>query len=435
MHTNDISNSQYTATDVRKSMYSFQKTITNTFILFFSCVLYLSSLTTYSWSNENEVTSTINENKTNGNYSKKDLLKHLQKRINLLETCRFKIEIKHECNPYYAITAFSPDPGLLIKFQKDKPELLEQLKGNSPLVINQTKELFAHDEKIKFIRSGEQIRQGKFPIELGKYYQLDVTNTKKSVSYFDFNWSNGMKSGHINNHTFCAGVLDHDTLPIRSWIAPGAAHISRDFDVRSFNFSESSLKKGNENTVELYHNNGSETVTCDPSRGYVVTNWKITGSSNEPTRILDISYSYDQQHEIWVPEKWNHILFMQDQVVGLSSSSTVVEYELNPTFKDDEFDFSFPVGTVVSDMNPTAKGYDQSTSSANYLIKNDDQIRPIYGNEKFMSYEKLKNTEPGEVPAGPSGESKDNHNYSLLFLANSLFISLGVLLFILKKRK
>ncbi|MCR4413500.1 MAG: hypothetical protein NUV77_13850 [Thermoguttaceae bacterium] len=91
----------------------------------------------------------------------------------------------------------------------------------------------------------------------------------------------------------------------------------------------------------------------DAGRDWIILRY-LLGASDKPTRQVDISYTLDKVHG-WVPARWKYVALRRDPPeVELQIEGSVSRYEINVEIPKTEFEFDFPVGTVVRDLNTDA---------------------------------------------------------------------------------
>jgi hypothetical protein len=124
----------------------------------------------------------------------------------------------------------------------------------------------------------------------------------------------------------------------------------------------------------------------------------------------------------WAPKAWETLSFHQQtgEVVE-RSRARVTRHELNPNVATDDFDFEFPVGTMVRNLK----------TKETYIVREDDNRLVTRAEmEASASYEKLRSTETGEAVG-------KRHNSSWIYVAAAItaFVMAAILMTIVWRGK
>jgi len=139
----------------------------------------------------------------------------------------------------------------------------------------------------------------------------------------------------------------------------------------------------------------------DPAKDYSLVRFILAS----PEAIgLQQDCIYERSDEgCWVPVEWTTTRFDIKGIPTSINHARVSEYKINPTFAKDEFDITFPPGTVVSDSRPRVKPQrnpHERARTADYLVKEDGSEQVITPDERQASYEQILKTESGEATTG-----------------------------------
>jgi hypothetical protein len=284
-----------------------------------------------------------------------------RKRLSSIKSAHFAIETTHICKPYFAARKMS-SPTEMATLVALPDEEIKQLQS-APLITYVGKaELLVDGMRVRFTQSGQRLRG--FPSRIENLFRLSVTDGVVSKAFFDKSESRSYPSGFILNTTKCGSILYSYMLPVRAWAGQGRDDFCKEISRTPFGI-KTIQNTGLDRIVSL--NNGSGVGRFRADRDFSLVKWDGNGELGETS--IEIENRRDEATGLWVPSRWQTIVYMQDGSIGQSSISQVTHYEINPEFSDTDFQFEFPPGSRVSDSRPTADGYDEKRGTSSYVIK------------------------------------------------------------------
>ena len=196
--------------------------------------------------------------------------------------------------------------------------------------------------------------EGERPIgsKLGRQDYVSAYNGEVSKSLTHPNADFNHPSGHIYRMKRCEATSTFYAAPILwTYALLEQAVTSIDLDKLTLSSREGVIGDRNciilEQKSEEYTFGGDQAFWVDPSKDYAIVRHTI-GTGDHVAAQLDCTYRFDPE-DGWVPSRWTTRRFRGDGTPRTTGKTEVVEYEINPKFKSDEFEITFPAGTVVSD--------------------------------------------------------------------------------------
>jgi len=133
-------------------------------------------------------------------------------------------------------------------------------------------------------------------------------------------------------------------------------------------------------------------IWVDPAQEFVIR--RIISDGNRVRRQLDISYDRDSEERIF-PAQWRDTGMTPTGSILKTSTSAVVSHTFSPEVQPSDFQFAFPVGTLVFD--------DRDSSGEQYIVLPKEEKRIVLDAEidAGITEDVLKVTETGEPLKGP----------------------------------
>jgi hypothetical protein len=138
---------------------------------------------------------------------------------------------------------------------------------------------------------------------------------------------------------------------------------------------------------------GSYSAWVDPGRDFLIARHSYEFRGKTLVR-LDVRYR-QQPGAGWVPEEWNEVYMDDEGKLRTSVKSKLLEATINPELPPEEFEVTFPPGTLVLDF----------VEHREYLVRADGSERKILEEEKSAPYERLAATDTGGAVDGPHRRS------------------------------
>ncbi|MAT16269.1 MAG: hypothetical protein CMJ46_13480 [Planctomyces sp.] len=277
----------------------------------------------------------------------------LQEREQKLTSCRFKIEVTTESSPALiarnlARSAATRNVARRVEeFQRaltDKEALkkLPPIRTQNRIVVRFAEGRYWTD------KVGEEVVELD-PVTIQESRQVDSAD---GSSTFDFRA--GLRGlpypiGFIREQQVDHLPRQFELLPVLAWFRPSEGIDQESLPLEQFSVDEDANVK--DGILAFCTPSRASQVHFDPSRDYVVTSYIEGGRRNSVRSELNIEYEFDQQYSVWVPVKWILRNFDEGDP-WLVSTYKVTAYEINPTFTEQDFQFTFPPGTEWRDERP-----------------------------------------------------------------------------------
>ena len=117
-------------------------------------------------------------------------------------------------------------------------------------------------------------------------------------------------------------------------------------------------------------------LCADPDRDCVITHYALSVASKELV-TADLTYIQSAEHG-WVPKAWRIVELDRQGRMCQTTTAVVKEWQINTPIAAEEFELTFPVGTVVRDFRKAAD--DGETFS--YEVLEDGQTRVVKPGER-----------------------------------------------------
>lgn len=90
-------------------------------------------------------------------------------------------------------------------------------------------------------------------------------------------------------------------------------------------------------------------IWVDPSRAFAILRYVY--HQEAPIVRFDMSYEQEKESQQWVPKAWKYITLKSNGAPRLSATGKMDEYSINAQIPSTDFEFTFPVGTWVTESN------------------------------------------------------------------------------------
>jgi hypothetical protein len=133
-------------------------------------------------------------------------------------------------------------------------------------------------------------------------------------------------------------------------------------------------------------------LTVDPDYDFAIVRYVLKNRGRLRVQV-DISYRRDDESGFPVPTGWTSTSLSGTGEVRSAAVATVTHCTLNPRLEPDEFEITFPHGTLVDDR----------IANQEYIIREDGTNRRVTSAElrAGIPVERLLETEPGEAIQQP----------------------------------
>lgn len=165
-------------------------------------------------------------------------------------------------------------------------------------------------------------------------------------------------SGMVSKNPHEFAMITADARPVLMIYRAMTEHLS-DIQFDRLSLVSTQRRIGDVQCIVLRQNGShgipiSNEYWLDPSRDYLPTQM-ITFVEQKPRTRIQIDYETDSEYG-WVPAKWK---LTQTNEIGdlvVSIKATVIQYEINTPVDPNEFQITFPKGTLVEDRRRGGEG-------------------------------------------------------------------------------
>lgn len=279
--------------------------------------------------------------------------------------------------------------------------------------------------------------QGERPMgsRLGRADRSSAYNGEVSKSFTDSNARFKYPTGHIYKMEQCEATSVFYTHPLR-WTYALFEQAVSGINLDKLTLSTRQGVIDDQECLILEQKSeftfgGDEAFWIDPSKDYSIVRYTV-GTGDQVAAQIDCTYQFDPEHG-WAPSRWTTWRFRGDGTPRTTGKVEVVEYEINPEFSSDEFEITFPVGTLVSDQRPQ-KGIGR-TGTFDYIVLEGGKKRQITWDERHASYDELVATESGTAGRVPEVPRVNGGSTRYWWVVGALLLGIVALLVFRNRQK
>lgn len=195
--------------------------------------------------------------------------------------------------------------------------------------------------RMRYETSGARVvlRDGR--LQPQAFHAIDVSDGVLSKSFTAANATTPHPYGRIYHFAVCDAAGKHETFPIRACFLPFMEQTaSREFPLKvllpATEADIAILGEKNPKAVvfkqryDFYDTGRGTLMSFDPDKQYNLTRFVSMHDKTTKCYILDISYEYKAELELWVPKQWRYTQFdRRGQKMDFSRISTVTSLEHN----------------------------------------------------------------------------------------------------------